>query len=116
MTYELLTLPVTALTARFRACTLSPVEVAKMHLARIEVLEPRLHAFQIIDAEGALAMARASEARWRAGAPLSALDGVPVTIKDNVDVAGHPTRNGSLTMPATGPRRRAPSPARPRHR
>ncbi len=101
MTYELLTLPVAALPARYRACTLSPVEVAKMHLARIEALEPRLHAFQIIDADGALAMARASAARFRAGAPLSPLDGVPVTIKDNVDVAGHPTRNGSLTTPAT---------------
>ena len=112
MTHELLTLPVTALTARFRACTLSPVEVAKMHLARIEVLEPRLHAFQIIDAEGALAMARTSEARWLAGAPLSALDGVPVTIKDNVDVAGHPTRNGSLTMPATPAARDSPPVAR----
>ncbi len=101
MSNDLLTLPVTALTARYRSLSLSPVEVAKMHLARIEALEPRLHAFQVIDADGALAMARASDARWRAGAPLSPLDGVPVTIKDNVDVAGHPTRSGSLTTPAT---------------
>jgi aspartyl-tRNA(Asn)/glutamyl-tRNA(Gln) amidotransferase subunit A len=96
MSNYLLTLPVSALAARYRSMTLSPVEVAKTHLARIEALEPRLNAFQIVDADGALAMAHASEGRWRTGAPLSSLDGVPVTIKDNVDVAGHPTRNGSL--------------------
>ena len=109
---ELLTLPLAALAARYRALTLSPVEVAQHHLARIEALEPRLNAFQIIDPAGALAMARASEARFRAGAPLSALDGAPVTIKDNVDIAGHPTRNGSTTTPGTPAATDSPAVAR----
>jgi len=74
MSHDLLTLPVSALTARYRSLSLSPVEIARLHFARIEALESRLNAFQLIDANGAFVMARASEARWRAGAPLSAID------------------------------------------
>jgi aspartyl-tRNA(Asn)/glutamyl-tRNA(Gln) amidotransferase subunit A len=109
---DLLTLPLAALTARYRAGSLSPVEATQRHLARIDALEPRLNAFQIVDPAGALAMARASEARWRAATPLGPLDGVPVTIKDNVDIAGHPTRNGSLTTPATPAAADSPAVAR----
>ena len=112
MSTDLLTLPLSALAARYRALSLSPVEVAREHLARIEAVEARLNAFQIVDAEGALAMAHASAARWRAGAPLSALDGAPVTIKDNMDIAGLPTRNGSLTTPATPAATDSPAVAR----
>jgi aspartyl-tRNA(Asn)/glutamyl-tRNA(Gln) amidotransferase subunit A len=58
----------------------------------------------IVDADGALAQAKASEARWRAGTPSSALDGVPVTIKDNIATKGHPmplgTASGDLTPSA----------------
>ena len=42
-----------------------------------------------------LAMAEASQARWPKGEPLGPLDGVPVTIKDNIGVAGWPMRRGS---------------------
>jgi len=45
--------------------------------------------------EAALEQARASEARWRAGAPLSALDGVPVTIKENIHTRGDPAPIGT---------------------
>jgi aspartyl-tRNA(Asn)/glutamyl-tRNA(Gln) amidotransferase subunit A len=45
-------------------------------------------------------MARASEARWQGKAPLSPLDGVPVTIKDNLAVAGWPNRRGSAVSSA----------------
>jgi aspartyl-tRNA(Asn)/glutamyl-tRNA(Gln) amidotransferase subunit A len=45
----------------------------------------------------ALDAARASTARWQAGAPQGALDGVPVTVKDLIDIAGLPTRRGSKT-------------------
>ena len=102
---DILLLPIAELAARYRAGTLSPLDVAKAHLARIALVEPSLHAFQIVDDAGAHAMAEAAAARFRAGAPLSVLDGVPLTIKDNVDVAGFPTRNGSLTTtddPAPG--------------
>ncbi len=97
MADALLFLDIAALTAQYRAGTLTPEAVAEAHLARIAAVEPRLQAFQIVDAAVARQMAAAAGARWRAGQPLSALDGVPMTIKDNTDVAGWPTRNGSLT-------------------
>jgi aspartyl-tRNA(Asn)/glutamyl-tRNA(Gln) amidotransferase subunit A len=87
--------------ARYRVGSLSPLAVTERHLARIAMLEPRLNAFQIIDSDGALAAARAASDRFRAGKPLGPLDGAPVTIKDNVDVEGFPTRHGSLTTPDT---------------
>jgi aspartyl-tRNA(Asn)/glutamyl-tRNA(Gln) amidotransferase subunit A len=89
-------LNVAELAGRYGRGALRPSEVAERHLARIAEVEGRISAFQMVDAAGARAMAAAADARWRAGRPLSPLDGVPVTIKDNVDVAGLPTRNGSL--------------------
>jgi aspartyl-tRNA(Asn)/glutamyl-tRNA(Gln) amidotransferase subunit A len=74
---------------------LSPVEVVDLALARAEKLQPHLNFLVLIDAEGARRAARASEARWRSGQPLSPLDGVPTTIKDTTNVAGWPTRYGS---------------------
>src|SRR6266513_5868167 len=79
----------------YRKKALSPVEAAELLFARIEALQPQLNAFCIIDRDGALAAARASEQRWREGAPLSAIDGVPVTIKDIVLMRGYPTLRGS---------------------
>jgi aspartyl-tRNA(Asn)/glutamyl-tRNA(Gln) amidotransferase subunit A len=84
-----------ALSAAYRARELSPVEVTQAALARIPAWEPKINAMYVIDADGALAQARASEARWRAGAPLSPLDGVPITIKDNIAVAGFATPVGT---------------------
>jgi Asp-tRNA(Asn)/Glu-tRNA(Gln) amidotransferase A subunit family amidase len=72
----------------FRRRTVSPVEVALAVIAHIERWEPRLCALWAFDPEGALAMARASEARWQRGEPLSPLDGVPVTIKENIATKG----------------------------
>jgi len=83
------------LTALYRAKTLSPVEVAEALFARLDDLQPKLNAFCIVDRDGALAAARASEQRWRAGTPLSSIDGVPATIKDLMLMRGHPTRRGS---------------------
>ena len=56
--------------------------------------DKRLNAWTWIDAEGALAAARASDARRAQGGPLGRLDGVPIAIKDNFDVAGMPTSLG----------------------
>ena len=64
-------------------------------LARLEALQPKLNAFCLVDRDGALAAARASERRWRAGKPLSPVDGVPATIKDLMLMRGFPTRRGS---------------------
>jgi aspartyl-tRNA(Asn)/glutamyl-tRNA(Gln) amidotransferase subunit A len=83
------------LAAAYRKKALSPVEVAQTLLARLDALEPRLNAFCLVDRDGALAAARASEQRWARGVPLGALDGVPATIKDLVLMRGFPTRRGS---------------------
>lgn len=92
-----------ALAARFRARTLSPVEVADALLARIERLDPKVNAVVHLDQGYTRAMARASEARYLAGRPLSPLDGVPLTIKDLCRVAGMPLRRGSAAYDATTP-------------
>ena len=72
----------------FHRRTVSPVEVALAVVAHVERWEPQLCAMWGFDPEGALAMARAAEARWQRGQPLSALDGVPVTIKENIATRG----------------------------
>ena len=85
----------------YRRKVLSPVEAAKTLFVRIDALQPKLNAFCIVDRDGALNAARASEQRWRRGAPLSPVDGVPVTIKDLVLMRGFPTLRGSkLVDPA----------------
>jgi aspartyl-tRNA(Asn)/glutamyl-tRNA(Gln) amidotransferase subunit A len=84
-----------ALSSAYRAKQLSPVEVTKAALARIVAWETKINAMYVVAEAGALAQAAASEARWRAGAPLSALDGVPITIKDNIAVKGFATPVGT---------------------
>ncbi len=76
------------LSARFRSGERSPVEVAKAMFARIARVNPTLAAYYQLDEEGALYAARESEARHRAGASKGPLDGIPVSIKDHIDVAG----------------------------
>ncbi|MFO1328597.1 MAG: amidase [Rubrivivax sp.] len=79
----------------FRRGTLSPVEVTLAVIAHVERWERSLCALWAWEPEVALDMARASEARWREGRPLSALDGVPVTIKENIATRGHAMPLGS---------------------
>ena len=83
------------LSSAYRTRQVSPVEVTRAVLDRIEAWEPKLHAMFVIDAVGALAQATSSERRWRAGEPLSPLDGVPITIKDNIATKGVPTPLGT---------------------
>ncbi len=99
MAHDALLMSLDELAGQYQKGTLSPMEVARAHLAQLAKLEPVLHAFQIVDEAGALAAAKASEARWRSGTALGKLDGAPATIKDNVDMAGFPTRSGSTTTP-----------------
>src|SRR5258706_1065983 len=88
----------TALVDAFRRKTVSPVEATQAALARIERLDGQLNGFILVDRDGALAAARASEARWHAGAPLGPVDGVPTSIKDIVLTKGWPTLRGSKTV------------------
>ena len=92
---ELCFMSASALLDAYRRKTLSPVEATKAALSRLERLEPKLNAFVLVDANGALAAARASEARWTKGAPRGLVDGVPTTIKDIVLTKGWPTLRGS---------------------
>jgi aspartyl-tRNA(Asn)/glutamyl-tRNA(Gln) amidotransferase subunit A len=96
----------------YRRRELSPVAVVQDALDRIARSQSQINAFVLIDAEGALAAARASEARWSRGGPLGLVDGLPATIKDIVDVEGQPTRKGSLTTPTTPATQDAPAVAR----
>ena len=86
------------LIAAFKARTLSPVEVMRAVLDRAEETRATLNAFAALDAKGALASAAESEKRWRDGAPMGPLDGVPLSIKDNIYAAGMPTRFGSKAI------------------
>jgi aspartyl-tRNA(Asn)/glutamyl-tRNA(Gln) amidotransferase subunit A len=90
----------------------SPVETARAVLARIAAWEPHLHATYALDAEGALAQAEASEARWRKRAPLGPLDGVPVTIKENIATRGVPVPLGTAATELVPAERDAPPAAR----
>src|SRR5215471_677808 len=101
MTTVLHNLTAVELSDAFRTRELSPVEVTRDVLARIEACEPKLNAMYIVDAEKALAQAAASEKRWIEGSPLSALDGVPITIKDIVATKGDPVPIGSAAADFT---------------
>ena len=93
----------TELLAGYRAKTVSPVDATRAALARIDRLNPRLNAFNLVDHEGALATARAAEARWQRGEPLGLVDGVPTNIKDIVLTKGWPTLRGSRTVDPNQP-------------
>ena len=83
------------LAQRYASGELSPVDVARACLERIERCEPRLNAMYRVARESALASATASEQRWRAKQTLSALDGVPLTIKENIYTKGDPAPIGT---------------------
>ena len=100
---DVLTCTAGEIAARVRAGTTTAVEVARAHLARIDARDPELGAFQAVDAERMLAEAAAVDGRPdRFALPLA---GVPIAVKDNVRVAGHPTRHGSAAT-STAPARR----------
>lgn len=95
MTERLARLTAHELTAAYGAGDLSPVEATRAALDAIAARNDELRAFCLVDEERALAGARASEERWRAGTPLGPVDGVPTSVKDLFLTAGWPTRRGS---------------------
>jgi aspartyl-tRNA(Asn)/glutamyl-tRNA(Gln) amidotransferase subunit A len=76
----------------------SAVEVAQAHLDRIAAVDGALHAFLHVDADGALAAARAVDAKRSAGEQLPPLAGVPMAMKDVVVTQGVPTTAGSKIL------------------
>ncbi|MGZ5904000.1 MAG: amidase [Reyranella sp.] len=95
MTDDLAQQSAARLAALYRKGKASPVETMKAVLARAAKIGPHINAFTRVDAGAALKAARASERRWKKGEPLSALDGVPVSIKELVRVKGWPASMGS---------------------
>lgn len=79
----------------------SPLEVVEAMLNRAEAMQLHLNALVSIDKDVAQAAAKASEARWQKGEPMSPLDGIPTTIKDTTNVKGWPTRYGSHSTDET---------------
>ena len=100
------------LLAGYRAGTLSPVDVVRDVLAHAAAWEPHLHATYAWMPQAALAQAAASQARWLKGEPLGALDGVPVTIKENIATEGVPMPLGSAATELVPALRDAPPAAR----
>jgi aspartyl-tRNA(Asn)/glutamyl-tRNA(Gln) amidotransferase subunit A len=83
------------LTKAYSDRNLTPRDVLESVLARMDSVEPALNAFCCRADADARRAADASTARWANGAALGDLDGIPISIKDLVDVAGMPTRYGS---------------------
>jgi len=102
------------LLARYRDGSLSPVDATRAVLERIAAWEPRLCATYALDPDGALAQARACEARWRSGSPQGALDGVPLMIKENIASQGVPVPLGTAAVDLVPAERDAPPSARVR--
>ena len=96
---ELCRLAAGELVQAYAARELSPVEVADAVLNRIDTTNDRFNGFRFVDVDGVRAGAKAAERRYRAGTPLGPLDGVPVSIKDIVQVRGWVVRYGSCTTP-----------------
>src|SRR5712664_3276851 len=84
--------------ARFRRRALSPVELTRAHLERIEHLDPKLHAFVTVTADRALADARAAETALGRGDISSPLLGIPVGYKDIYATRGILTTGGSALL------------------
>ena len=93
----------TELVAGYRDRTISPVEATRAALDAIESCDAAVNAFVLVDAEGALAAAAESEARWLAGHPRGPGDGMPTSIKDVFLTRGWPTLRGSALIDTAGP-------------
>jgi Asp-tRNA(Asn)/Glu-tRNA(Gln) amidotransferase A subunit family amidase len=81
---------------KFRNRELSPVELMQATIEQAEKWEPHINAFSHTFYEQALEEAKASEARYARGEPMGVIDGLPVGMKDEIEVAGQPVTEGSL--------------------
>src|SRR5471030_1804383 len=104
----------TAMLAAFKSKKLSPVEAVDGVIVRIEAWEPRLKALYAPDFGNARKLAKESEKRWAAGKPSGALDGVPITIKENIATKGVPMPVGTAANDLVPMAADAPAAARVR--
>ncbi len=99
MTEELCYLPASEQVALFRRRELSPVELMQATVDRVEDLDGVVNALPVRFFDEALAAARAAEARYAGRGPEPRpLEGLPVAVKDEVEVAGQPCTEGSLIL------------------
>ena len=107
MMHELCGFTASQLLAMYRSAQVSPVDVTRAVLQRIDQVNGKLNAFCLVDAAQAMESAKASEQRWQAhrqqGAAIGALDGIPVSIKDLILTRGWPTLRGSRTVDPSQP-------------
>jgi Asp-tRNA(Asn)/Glu-tRNA(Gln) amidotransferase A subunit family amidase len=96
--------PYVSRTASFASGADSPLVVLEECLAEIARREPEVGAFTVLDRDAARKAAEASAARWQAGTPLSAIDGMPVGVKDMIDTASMVTGMGSPLFDGYRPR------------
>lgn len=92
---------VTAIAPLIHSRKVSPVEITRRSLERIGERDSVLNAFQLVPAEDALRAAREAETEMAAGRYRGPLHGLPVAVKDLLDVRGMPTTAGSRAMPDT---------------
>jgi aspartyl-tRNA(Asn)/glutamyl-tRNA(Gln) amidotransferase subunit A len=85
------------LIAGYRAKQFTPAEVLEDVLAHVPRWEPHIKALYAFDPDGARAAAKASTERWQTGTSVGTLDGVPVTIKDNIATKGVPVPLGAAS-------------------
>jgi aspartyl-tRNA(Asn)/glutamyl-tRNA(Gln) amidotransferase subunit A len=102
------------LLAAYKSKKLSPVEAVDAVIARIENWEPKLKALYAPDFGNARKAAQASEKRWQTGRPQGALDGVPITIKENIATKGVPVPLGTAATELVPAAADAPASARVR--
>lgn len=102
------------LLASYKSRKLSPVDVVDHVIGHIEKWEPKLKALYAPDFGAAKKAAEASEKRWQKGAPSGALDGVPITIKENIATRGVPVPLGTAATDLVPAASDAPAAARVR--
>jgi aspartyl-tRNA(Asn)/glutamyl-tRNA(Gln) amidotransferase subunit A len=100
------------LIAGYKAKQFTPSEVMEDLLAHVAAWEPHIKALYLFDPDGARAAAKSSSVRWQNGEPAGCLDGVPVTIKDNIATKGQPVPLGAASAPLTASPADAPPVAR----
>ncbi|MGI9351572.1 MAG: amidase [Rhizobiaceae bacterium] len=95
---ELCYIPATDAIEAFKKKNLSPVELMQAVIKRAEAVESQLGAFTYKHFDEAMSFAKLAEAKYSSGTETGALEGLPVGIKDESEIEGKPTSNGSLLM------------------
>ncbi|WP_166306324.1 amidase [Bradyrhizobium sp. 2S1] len=100
------------LLAGYRAKQFSPSEVLEEIISQVATWEPHIKALYLYDPDGARKVAKTATERWQQGEPVGTLDGVPVTIKDNVATKGQPVPLGAASVKLAPAEKDAPPAAR----